>query len=135
MLTTVKMRLQFDNPTTGELISSLCREERLKRLGFLTACFDSLKGKGDSFHKMWEQAVRTDEMIKKYFPSADVNALVSFGNTLGTTDTACQLEFCEKCIGQFEEKRAAAISEKTRLGKMYITLGMAAAFTLLILLI
>ncbi len=135
MLATVKIRLQFDNPTTGELVFSLCRDEGLKRLKFLRVCFDSLKGKGESFNKIWEQAVREDDLIKKYLPSEDISALVSFGNNLGTTDTACQLEFCEKCIGQFEERRAAAFCEKTRLGKMYVTLGMAGAFALLILLI
>lgn len=135
MLTMVKMRLQFDNPTTGELVSSLCRDANLKRLGFLTACSNSLNAEGESFHKIWEQAVREDEIIKKHLLLEDVNALVSFGNMLGTTDTAGQLLICEKCIEKFEEKRNFAFSERERLGKIYLTLGAAGAFTILILLI
>lgn len=135
MLTTVKTRLRFDNPTTGELVSSMCRDANLKKLGFLAPCRDSLKTAGDPFNKTWEKAVREDAAIKKHLSADDVNALVSFGNTLGTTDTAGQLLICENCIAQFAERKNFAFSEKARLTKLYLTLGAAGAFTVLILLI
>lgn len=135
MLTTVKTRLQFDNPTTGELISSLCRDTNLKRLSFLAPCLDSLKTAGDPFNRTWERAVREDAAIQKHLSADDVNALVSFGNTFGTTDTAGQLLICENCISQFGERKSFAFSEKARLTKLYLTLGAAGAFTVLILFI
>lgn len=135
MLTTVKMRLQFDNPTTGELIASLCGNESFKRLSFLGECLNLLKNDGYSFGSVWERSVKENEMIKEYLLPDDISALISFGKTLGTTDTAGQLLICEKCEELFLKKREFAISEKARLSKLYLTLAAAGAAVILILLI
>lgn len=135
MLTTVKMRLQFDNPTTGELMQFLCCKESFKRLSFLSECLSLLKNDDDSFACVWERSIKSSEMIKEYLLQDDINALISFGKTLGTTDTEGQLLICEKCIEQFSKRKEFSASEKARLSKLYLTLAAAGAAVILILLI
>lgn len=134
MLTTVKMRLQFDNPTTGELIAFLCGNEGFKRLSFLDDCLNAQKNDTDSFGAVWERSIKENKIIKEYLLPDDISTLISFGKTFGTTDTAGQLLICEKCEEQFSLKSKFAASEKARLSKLYLTLASAGAAVILILL-
>lgn len=135
MLAGFQMRLEFDNPTTAELIEGVCKDGALPRLKFLRECLATLKSEAGTFSEVFEGAVLRDKQLADCLTKEDTGALLAFGAALGTTDTGGQLLLCRRFMAEFGERRAAAVEESVRLSKVYASLGVTGALAIVILLI
>ncbi len=135
MLAGFQMRLEFDNPTTAELIEGACKDNALPRLKFLRECLAILRSEAGVFSEVWESAALRDKPLTACLTKEDTGALLAFGAALGTTDTGGQLLLCRRFMAEFGEKRAAAEEESARLTKIYTSLGITGALAVVILLI
>ena len=132
MLKLMQTEIQYVNMPTYELVKNACERKEISDLFFLRDCLMKLDS-GMPFDLSWEQAVcraRPPEL-----ESGDIQLILSFGSSLGTTDRDGQLKLC----GMYEEmtmQKIAQASERVKThAALYSKLGIICGLSVVIILI
>ena len=87
---------------------------------------------GRPFCRIWQQGLEAAELR---IEPADREAVEQLGGILGRYDGESQQRALEQARARLEEQRKQAVDQRSRMGKVYGTLGMTAGVFLMILLI
>lgn len=132
MLKLMQTQIGYVNTPTHELIKNACERKEISDLFFLRDCLMKLDG-GVPFDLSWEQAVCRTKPPE--LEGDDISLILSFGNSLGTTDRDGQLKLC----GMYEEltmQRIAQASEKIKThASLYSKLGIICGLAIVVILI
>lgn len=94
-----------------------------KDLQFLKECRALYITAENSFSEAWKQAV--ERFAPEGFTKRDGELLISFGNSLGTTDLEGQVNICRLYDSLFDGQLAAAKNNLQQKGALYSGLGAA----------
>lgn len=118
MIEQIKIRLNYCVSSTNEILQQIASMSELNELCFLTRItklYDS-----EPFDLLWEREVRFSGLT---ISTEDCNMLVSFGQTLGTTDLDGQLELCNIFDNRFKERYLYYNEHYRKHAKLSISLG------------
>lgn len=114
----IKIRLNFSAASTSEIMNEIKNMEELKHLTFLPQT--AILYETEPFDTLWEREVRqTGLTISK----DDISMLVSFGESLGTTDLEGQIELCNIFKARFDERLKHYNNEYKKRSKLTVSLG------------
>ncbi len=111
------------------LLDILASSEELADLKFLSACKELLNS--EPFPLAWKNALR-DRTNTAGLNLPDVERLISFGNTLGTTALDGQITNCDMYYADFSLRLEAAREKSARYSKVLPSLGALAGATVVI---
>lgn len=109
----------FCNMPTREIINQLCSTQALSELSFLSKCkkeYDSMP-----FDCLWEKSVKESKLM---LDKDDIDLLVNFGKSLGTTDSLSQQEMCRSYMQRFLSRADFYKKEYFSRSKLYMSLGL-----------
>lgn len=132
MLKLMQTEIEYVNAPTYELLKNASERKELKDLFFLSECLMKLNS-GAPFDLSWQEAVKRTKPPE--LENEDLQLIISFGNSLGTTDQDGQLKLC----GMYEELIVQKIQEarvkmKTH-ASLYSKLGIICGIAVVIILI
>lgn len=114
----IKIRLNFSAASTPEILHEIKDMEEIKRLPFVGKVVDNYET--EPFDSLWEREVRFASLT---ISSDDIAMLVSFGQSLGTTDLEGQLELCSIFEHRFHDRLNFYSGEYKKRSKLCSSLG------------
>lgn len=131
LLSQIKTAIEFTADNVEGIFASLTTACDLSTLPFVDDCRKKMSC-GADFFSSWSESLEKKENI---FPlkKEDIALLLSFGSSLGATDSAGQIQNCEMHEGLFKERLSAAINEKNTLSKPVRVVGLLTGAMVLIL--
>lgn len=121
--------MKYRGDTLYDLISELSERQRVQELTFLVCVTENMSD-GMSFPCAWQKALSEDKILSCEL----MDLLISFGESLGTSDINGQL----MCIERAEEELSViyenALSQCRRKGKLYRSMGLLGGMTAALLL-
>ncbi len=118
MIEQIKIRLQFSAASTSEILQEMKQVDEVNALPFVANVADRYDT--EPFDSLWEKEVRYADFS---ISSDDVAMLVSFGQSLGTTDLDGQLELCSIFKKRFADRQSFYENEYKKKAKLYVSLG------------
>ncbi len=131
MISEIKTEIEFSAQNINDIIDSLITKGDFGLLPFLNNLKEILSD-GENFDFAWKKSLTVKENIGG-LKKEDVELLLSFGSSLGKTDSSGQMNNCEMHIRFFEEKLKNAVNEKKMLSRPAKGIGFACSLTVLIL--
>ena len=132
MLKLMQTEIEYVNMPTYDLLKNASQRQELSDVLFIKECLNNLD-EGMSFDLSWEQAV--NKMSFSELDSDDIQLILSFGNSLGTTDRDGQLKLCEMYEKMAEHKIQEARSRMKTHAALYSKLGIICGIAVVIILI
>lgn len=114
----IRIRLNFSASSTSEILNEIKEVRGISSLPFVTKIIEQYDA--EPFDCLWEREVRFSNLS---LSSDDIAMLVSFGQSLGTTDLEGQLELCSIFENRFSDRLAFYSGEYKKRSKLYISLG------------
>jgi len=132
MLKLMQTEIEYVNMPTYELLKNAYKRQELSDLFFLEDCLMKLDA-GTPFDLCWQETVCRNKPPE--LEGDDIELILSFGNSLGTTDRDGQLKLC----GMYEEMTVQKIGQakekiKTH-ASLYSKLGIICGLAVVIILI
>lgn len=131
MLSQIKTSIQFTADNVEGIFSSISTSCDLSILPFVDACIAEM-AEGADFYTAWSETLSKRENTVN-LKKEDVALLLSFGSSLGATDSAGQMQNCELHEKLFKERLSAAREEKNTLSKPARVVGILTGTAVLIL--
>lgn len=114
----IKIRLNFSAASTMEILNEIKNFEEIRHLPFVKRAAEHYEA--EAFDLLWEREVRFSNLS---ISADDIAMLISFGQSLGTTDLEGQLELCNIFDNRFQERFTCYSNEYKKKSKLYISLG------------
>ncbi len=127
----IKSRIEFTADCVTDIFCAVDCAESYKILPFVEKCAKRLSD-GESFDTVWKSSLSEKENVTG-LKKEDVIILLSFGETLGTTDTAGQISNCEIHKKLIETKLESARDDYRMYSKPAKGIGVLAGVAVLIL--
>lgn len=132
MLKLMQTEIEYVNMPTYELLKNASQRQELSDVLFIKDCLKNLDN-GMSFDSGWEQAVNQSKLSE--LESDDIQLIISFGNSLGTTDREGQLNLCGMYEKMAENKIEEARNRMKTHAALYSKLGAICGIAVVIILI
>lgn len=114
----IKIRLNFSAASTFEILKEINAMDELSLLPFIGRVVEGYEA--EAFDQLWEREVRFSNLT---ISGDDAAMLVSFGQSLGTTDLDGQIELCNIFEQRFQERMEFYSGEYRKKSKLYVSLG------------
>lgn len=121
--------MRYRGDTLFELISELTERQRVQELTFLARVMECMSN-GMSFPFAWQKALSEDKLLSCEL----VELLLSFGDSLGTSDIDGQLMCIERAEGELSVIYENALNQCHKKGKLYRSIGLLGGMTAALLL-
>ncbi len=121
MLSIIRTRLQYSCCTVNELIEELDYRDDISVLRFIRPCAKECRNSVD-FPVAWRNALG-DKSNTDSLKSEDIDSLISFGETLGTTALEGQLSCCDLYKAVINENLISAKNNMKKYSKLFPALG------------
>lgn len=131
LLSDIKSRIEFTADCVTDIFCALNKSENYITLPFIKECADRLAS-GDSFDFVWRKALAQKENISG-LKKEDIDVLLSFGASFGTTDVTGQLSNCEIHTKLIETKILSARKDYSLYSKPAKGIGVLAGVAVIIL--
>lgn len=132
MLKLMQTEIEYVNMPTYELLKNASQRQELSDMSFIKACIKRLDD-GMSFDLSWEEAIKQENFSE--LESDDIQLILSFGNSLGTTDRDGQLKLCGMYEEMTEQKIYQARAKMKTHASLYSKLGIICGAAVVIILI
>lgn len=119
MLQLIENEIRYCALPVRELLEKIDIRKELSGLTFVSECKKKYTSNED-FAEVWRECIETSDVC---LAVEDKNLLCSFGDALGTTDIAGQINHCKLHIKLFEERLELAKKDREKQGKMYTNMG------------
>lgn len=131
MLQAIRAQLEFTAAPVQDLLETLCARSGLAPLSFLIDCCARCRA-GEAFPDAWKAALAQQHTN---LHQEDVQHLLAFGESFGTTDVAGQLGSCDLYYQLIQANLEQARADDIRYGKLLPGMGMLCGIAGAILLI
>ena len=132
MIRLMQAEIEYVNMPTYEMLRNASERKELSDLFFVKECLKMIDD-GNSFDHSWSRSVQKTKPPE--LENDDVQLILSFGKSLGTTDRNGQLGLC----GMYEDMIAQRIQEASAKAKshaeLYSKLGLICGVAIVIILI
>ncbi len=132
MLKLMQTEIEYVNMPTYEMLKNASGRQELSDLFFLNDCL-MLLDNGNPFDESWSKSVQKTKPAE--LEGDDLRLILSFGNSLGTTDRDGQLNLCgmyeEMVVEKIHQARAKAKSHASLYSKLGIICGVAIVIILI----
>lgn len=132
MLKLMQTEIEYVNMPTYEMLKNASERQELSDLFFINDCL-MLIDSGNPFDLSWSQSIQKTKPPE--LENDDIQLILSFGKSLGTTDRDGQLSLCgmyeELIVKKAQEAQAKAKSHAALYSKLGIICGVALAIILI----
>lgn len=132
MLRLMQTEIEYVNMPTYELLKNASQRQELSDMHFVADCLKLLDD-GAPFYLSWEKAVNQQKFSE--LEGDDIRLILSFGNSLGTTDRDGQLKLCGMYEEMMEQKIYQARAKMKTHASLYSKLGIICGAAVVIILI
>lgn len=129
----IKTSLRFSCPRVDVMIENLAEKGSYSKLLFLISCRERLIS-GEEFPTAWRESLEDRKNILN-LGKDDVSYLISFGETLGTTDIESQVSSCDMYKSLIDENLNSANEKCKKYAKMFTPIGALVGFSAAIIFI
>lgn len=129
----ISSRIEFTADCVADIFSSLSLGENYEDLPFVDECKKSLN-EGESFDAAWQKSLKKSSNISG-LKKEDVNVLLSFGSSFGSTDITGQISNCEIHKKLIDSKLQSARADFAMYSKPAKGIGILAGVAVFILFI
>lgn len=127
----IKTEIEFTSDSLKNILDSISAHGNFTLLPFIGDCVHRMRN-GEDFFNAWKGSVLKRENVYA-LKKGDTALLISFGASLGRTDSAGQIRNCELHEKLFKDKLSSAQEEKKTLSRPARGIGFMAAAALLII--
>ncbi|MEG1436053.1 MAG: stage III sporulation protein AB [Oscillospiraceae bacterium] len=122
MIYTIKTNMEYCNTPVAEMLEKLSSTNGVEKLGFIKNCRERCK-EGVEFPVAWDKSIKNSTYINS-LQKGDIELLLEFGKSLGTTDLNGQLNICNFYTNQLSQKQNEARERFKSYGKVYSSMGL-----------